>query len=176
MYRHVCPCTEMLMILDYTTARSIFVLACEQDHLADAKFICEVFMLTREDVFDLRDNAVSYAIYNNSLKVAWWIHKTFSIKQDSIHFEDTFQELCRRGHLKMAKWLATNFKIHPGIHISAFRRACAKGYLDITQWIYETYSLNHKKVRTKCRSAFYFAQIMGHTDMCMWMTFTFGFN
>ena len=131
------------MIEDYEFMSDLFEFVCTNGHLEIARFIHEVFRITRENIYYID---VFESVCNvGNLEMAKWIANIFSIrKQEFFEHTQVFVSVCINGKLDIAKWMSYHFGVEKKNFnfVSILDSTILRGYLGTVKWLTKNFEMS----------------------------------
>jgi hypothetical protein len=117
------------------------------------------------------------AAANGALPAARWMTEKYALADcviDRTNPRRIFTSVCFEGHLAVAQWLATTFRITAedvrSRENQALWSACRNGHLTVVQWLTNEFKLTAEDVRSKKNRASWSACWHGHLTVVQWLT------
>lgn len=152
-----------------------FERACNDNHLAIAKWLAVSYGLTKADIniYDM----MSAANRNNDLALIQWTADTFKLNKDEIKVE--LLMVCDHTNpLPIIKWVVETYKFTTEDIIDSdttlLAHACKKGHLQVAKYVADVFALTSDHVRSFDNQALFWACDYGHLDVAKWLVHTFG--
>lgn len=119
---------------------SDFINACIEGRIDMAKFLYDLFNLSRDNVLFDNNYAFRCACKNGFLLVAQWLHQICCFNDNELKIQNnyTLKWACINDHLHMIKWLLNICTYTEQEIKNAFYLLCLNNNLETTKWFYNT--------------------------------------
>lgn len=128
-----------------------------------------------------KENVLSYFQYDSfleqgQLRTVKWLFKVYKLGRLPIGYQ-TIEELCKKGHFKLVKWVLHKYGINPKIFCSSscrwFKATISNGWLDMAKWLHKRYQLTSEYVQRSYNKIIVETATNGQVESCRWLVETF---